>query len=67
VDRPGQVIFDCGGWKTVTTKSRLNAICQYLFGRSLICQKDFSWYVDGILWDDRKFDFSVHYVTKVAA
>ena len=39
-------MFSCG-WRTVTTKSRLNAILQgFTFsGKAQIFQKDFTWYV----------------------
>ena len=38
-------IFD-GGWQTVTTKSRLNALCDYFcIDGEGVFQKDFSWYV----------------------
>ena len=38
-------IFD-GGWQSVTTKSRLNALCDYfcVTGEGVF-QKDFQWYV----------------------
>ena len=38
-------IFD-GGWQTVTTKSRINALCDYFcVDGEQIFQKDFTWYV----------------------
>ena len=38
-------IFD-GGWQTVTTKSRLNALCDYFcIDGEGVYQKDFQWYV----------------------
>ena len=38
-------IFD-GGWQTVTTKSRLNALCDYFcIDGEGIFQKDFKWFV----------------------
>ena len=38
-------IFD-GGWQSVTTKSRLNALCDYFcVDGEGIFQKDFQWYV----------------------
>ena len=38
-------IFD-GGWQTVTTKSRLNALCDYFcISGEGIFQKDFKWFV----------------------
>ena len=38
-------IFD-GGWQTVTTKSRINALCDYFcIDGEGIFQKDFQWFV----------------------
>ena len=38
-------IFD-GGWQTTTTKSRLNALCDYFcISGEGVFQKDFTWYV----------------------
>ena len=38
-------IFD-GGWQTTTTKSRLNALCDYFcIDGEGVFQKDFQWYV----------------------
>ena len=38
-------IFD-GGWQSVTTKSRLNALCDYFcISGEGVFQKDFQWYV----------------------
>ena len=38
-------IFD-GGWQSVTTKSRLNALCQeFCITGEGVFQKDFAWYV----------------------
>jgi len=39
-------IFD-GGWQTVTTKSRLNALCDYFcVDGEGVFQEDFQWYVN---------------------
>ena len=39
-------IFD-GGWQTTTTKSRLNALCDYFcVDGERVFQKDFQWYVN---------------------
>ena len=39
-------IFD-GGWQSVTTKSRLNALCEYFcVDGENVFQKDFQWYVN---------------------
>ena len=38
-------IYD-GGWKSNTTKSRLNALCtEFCHGGERVFQKDFQWYV----------------------
>ena len=38
-------IYD-GGWQSVTTKSRLNALCDYFcISGEGVFQKDFTWYV----------------------
>ena len=38
-------IFD-GGWQSVTTKSRLNALCDaFCIAGESVFQKDFTWYV----------------------
>ena len=37
-------IFD-GGWQTVTTKSRLNAICQEFRPQASVFQKDWTWFI----------------------
>ena len=38
-------IFD-GGWQSVTTKSRINALCDYFcVSGEGVFQKDFTWYV----------------------
>ncbi len=40
-----KIILDTGGWKTVTTKTRMNqAANQYDLG-FLVYQKDFNWFV----------------------
>ena len=45
VDDNSLTIFD-GGWQTVTTKSRLNALCdEYCIAGEGVFQKDFLWYV----------------------
>ena len=38
-------IFDGGGYQTVTTKSRLNALLQEFADSYKVIQKDFTWYV----------------------
>tara|TARA_Y100000004_G_scaffold28532_1_gene29297 strand:+ start:404 stop:751 length:348 start_codon:yes stop_codon:yes gene_type:complete len=39
-------IFD-GGWQSVTTKSRLNALCsEFCIAGEGVFQKDFAWYVN---------------------
>ena len=39
------IVFD-GGWQSVTTKSRLNALCSfYCYKGEGVFQKDYKWYV----------------------
>tara|TARA_R110002020_G_scaffold366792_2_gene578782 strand:- start:484 stop:783 length:300 start_codon:yes stop_codon:yes gene_type:complete len=42
----GELYITSAGWKTVTTKERLNG-----FPNVHIQQKDFEWYLNGELWD----------------
>ena len=45
VDDTSMTIFD-GGWQTTTTKSRLNALCEYFcIDGEGVFQKDFKWFV----------------------
>jgi hypothetical protein len=45
VDDTTMSIFD-GGWQSVTTKSRLNALCdEFCISGEGVFQKDFLWYV----------------------
>ena len=45
VDDNSMTIYD-GGWQSVTTKSRLNALCDaFCIAGEGIFQKDFAWYV----------------------
>lgn len=47
-----EIILDSGGWRTVTTKARMNqASNQYGLGFS-VYQKDHVWYVDGEQFSD---------------
>jgi hypothetical protein len=40
-----RIILDTGGWKTITTKARMNqASCEWRLGYQVF-QKDFSWFV----------------------
>lgn len=50
------VISHCG-WKTATTKSRLNAILQY-FGLSTIQQKKWDWYIDNKFWFSQYLEYA---------
>jgi|TARA_B100001094_G_scaffold91049_1_gene87066 hypothetical protein len=40
-------IFD-GGWQSVTTKSRLNALCYEFVTGVRLFQKNWTWYVSGV-------------------
>ena len=45
IDDNSMTIFD-GGWQSVTTKSRLNALCgEFCITGEGVFQKDFLWYV----------------------
>jgi hypothetical protein len=45
IDDTSMTIFD-GGWQSVTTKSRLNALCtEFCIAGEGVFQKDFKWYV----------------------
>lgn len=45
VDEDSMTIYD-GGWQSVTTKSRLNALCnEFCITGEYVFQKDFVWYV----------------------
>ena len=38
--------LNTGGWQTVTTKSRLNAILQGLISGAKVFQRDFNWFLN---------------------
>ena len=45
IDEDSMTIYD-GGWQSVTTKSRLNALCdEFCVAGEGVFQKDFAWYV----------------------
>ena len=45
IDDTSMTIFD-GGWQSVTTKSRLNALCsEFCIAGEGVFQKDFKWFV----------------------
>ena len=50
-------LFD-GGWQTVTTKSRLNALLDEFGGGDRVIQKDFTWYLVSNLDNSRRAFFS---------
>ena len=50
-------IFD-GGWQSVTTKSRLNALLDEFGGGDRVIQKDFVWYLVSNLDNSRRAFFS---------
>lgn len=56
-----EIILNSGGWKTATTKARMNqASNQFGLGYS-VYQKDFSWYVN---FNGKTLDFSDNMVLK---
>ena len=46
--------LNTGGWHTVTTKSRLNAILQGIIGCASVFQKQFDWYLS---YNNQTVDF----------
>ena len=56
----GIILYD-GGWQSVTTKSRLNAILFAFFETVRVFQKDFQWYISG----DTTVPFQNGYVVPV--
>ena len=50
-------LFD-GGWQSVTTKSRLNALLDEFGGGDRVIQKDFAWYFVSNLDNSRRAFFS---------
>ena len=50
-------LFD-GGWQSVTTKSRLNALLDEFGGGDRVIQKDFVWYLVSNLDNSRRAFFS---------
>ena len=46
--------LNTGGWQTVTTKSRLNAILSELIGCAGVFQKQFDWYLS---YNNQTVDF----------
>ena len=50
-------IFD-GGWRSNTTKSRLNALLDEFGGGDRVIQKDFTWYLVSNLDNSRRAFFS---------
>jgi len=48
----GDLKLSSGGWETVTTKSRLNAILDCFFRSLRVYAKDFIWYIG----EDKFFD-----------
>ena len=47
-------IFD-GGWQTVTTKSRLNALCDEFATGFKVIQRDWTWYLQNFLGTKQLF------------
>ena len=46
--------LNTGGWQTVTTKSRLNAILQEVIGCASVFQKNFEWFLN---YNNQTVDF----------
>ena len=50
----GKIVLDTGGWRTVTTKTRMNqAANQFKLGY-YVFQKDFNWFVE---WQGKTLQF----------
>ena len=47
--------LNTGGWQTVTTKSRLNAILQELIAGARVFQRDFNWFLN---YNKHTYDFN---------
>lgn len=54
MDYEGNVWINDGGWKTVTTKERLNG-----FSSINIVQKNYVWFLNGELWDGSKIKVNI--------
>ena len=52
ISNTGDLKLSSCGWKTNTTKSRLNAILDCFFDNVRIFQKQFEWYIDGDSFTD---------------
>ena len=47
-----KILLNTGGWRSVTTKSRLNALLRLANANLRIYQKDFTWYVHDSALDE---------------
>ena len=56
ISNNGDVKLSSCGWKTTTTKSRLNAILDVFFHNLGVWQKDFTWYI-GSPHEDKQDEF----------
>lgn len=56
--RSGSIILNAGGWRTVTTKSRIND-----YSPMRVNQRDYAWY----LADGREFENGIDVGTKVVS
>ena len=50
-------VSDAGGWRTVTTKDRLNALLGAFAPAWRIVQKNHDWFVDSLIEDKRTLSF----------
>jgi hypothetical protein len=54
--KPDEIVLNHGDWRTVTTKSRINAILDHLYGPAVgVSQRDGRWFVAGYQWQDSRF------------
>ena len=54
----GYIAFATGGWRTVTTKRRLNVVARAHGYR--VFQRDFAWYLGSFIWGEESNDRDFH-------
>lgn len=55
-----RLIVGSAGWKTVTTKERLNAVLYYMNAGEIVQRKG-QWYINGVEWDGQPIAFNLSY------
>jgi hypothetical protein len=56
----GTITLNTGGWRTVTTKLRMNQAARQFHLGYRVCQKDFNWYVEST---DQRWPWRVEFAT----